>query len=259
MPTDLFKPLKSLSQFVEYVERAKCERELGGNKGDLLFRGQPCDEPLIPKLGRLKLKGKLTNIERLMIDEFRRTSPPLTEFHPHNDWDVLALAQHHGLPTRLLDWTKSAYAALWFAVREPFKPRENSVAPRQGVVWIFAPSVEDYLADTESLPDKERPSPFDNRDVTKIFRPKVISRRISAQSGLFTAHKIVEKKRFVALEKNKKYMSKLTKLTILPKDFATLRKNLHMFNVNHSSQFPDLDGLAKHLQWRFSWSKDESP
>ena len=74
---------------------------------------------------------------------------------------------------------------------------------------------------------------------------------------MFTVHKIMEGKRFVALEKNKKYKNKLVKLSILPKDFPALRKDLHMFNVNYSSQFPDLDGLTKHLEWRYSWFTDE--
>jgi hypothetical protein len=74
---------------------------------------------------------------------------------------------------------------------------------------------------------------------------------------MFTVHKIIQERRFVALEKNKKYKNKLVKLAILPKDFPLLRRDLHMFNVNNSSQFPDLDGLTRHLEWRYSWFTDE--
>lgn len=248
-----FNPIKSLSQFVGYIETIKRDVEAAGNKADLLFRGQPCDEPLIPKLGRLDLKGELLDIELLMIDEFERTSLPFTEFQPNDAWDLIALAQHHGLPTRLLDWTQSAYSALWFAVRDPFTTKPKSKSSEQGVVWVFAPDVEDYRLDTKST------SPYDNKAITKIFRSRVISRRISAQAGMFTVHKIVDQKKFVALEKNRKYKNQLIKLEILPKAFASLRKDLHMFNINYLSQFPDLDGLTKHLEWRYSWFADEKP
>jgi hypothetical protein len=251
MTSSDFKPIKTLSQFVGYIEAIKRKVETSRNQADLLFRGQPCDEPLIPRLGRLDLKGKLVKIELLIINEFERTSLPLTEFQPKDAWDLIALAQHHGLPTRLLDWTQSAYAALWFAVRTPFKPKPNSKSPERGVVWVFAPYVDAYRIDTEST------SPYDNKSITKIFRSRVISRRISAQAGMFTVHKIVDQKRFVALEKNSQYKNQLIKLEILPKSFAPLRKDLDMFNINHLSQFPDLDGLTKHLEWRYSWFADE--
>ena len=246
-----FKPVESLSQFVQYVEDIKRRTEAAGNPADLIFRGQPCDLPLIPRLGRLALRGKLDRVEKLIVEEFKRTMTPLTEFHPDNEWDVLAVAQHHGLPTRLLDWTQSASSALWFTVRAPFRPDKRSDAPQAGVVWVFAAEVGDYLKNINEA------SPFDDEDITKIFRPQTISRRIVAQAGVFTAHKLLENKRFVALEKNKYHKHKLTKLVIQPENFARLRKDLHMFNVNHMSQFPDLDGLARHLEWRYSWYDDE--
>lgn len=243
------KIINSITTFSAFVEAAKIAQEENVNHVDLIFRGQPVDEPLIPRLGRLRLKGQLENIEKLIIQEFERTSIPLTEFTPENDWDIIALAQHHGLPTRLLDWTYSAFAALWFAVNNP--PEKNKKGEdRHGVVWIFSPDVEDFRLDFKTT------TPFSNK-ITKIFRPKVITRRISAQGGIFTVHKIVDNKRFVSIEKNKNYKAKLTKLIIPPNKFAKLRKELHMYNVNASTLFPDIDGLCKHLQWRYTKMADE--
>jgi len=115
----------SFPAYVALLEEEKQREEDSGNKSDFIFRGQPIDKPLLPVLGRNKTKGDLLHIEQLLLEEFKRTSLPFIEFSPQNDWQCLSLAQHHGLPTRFLDWTYSALAALWFAVRNPPVKDEN--------------------------------------------------------------------------------------------------------------------------------------
>lgn len=241
--------ISNVQDFVALIDKEKDAAEKAGNDVDFLFRGQRRDLFLLPKLARVKLRGEIINIENLIIDEFRRASLPLSEFQPVDDWDLLALAQHHGLPTRLLDWTYSALSALFFTVKDPpFKNEEGEL--EDGVVWVLAPSIEDFRTDTEEF------GPLSNK-ITKIFRPKIISRRISAQGGAFTVHKINKDGRVVKFEKHANFKKKLLKINVPQNCFSKIRHRLNMLGVNSSTQFPDIDGLCKHLQWRYSYYEDE--
>ena len=243
--------ITTVSKFVARVADIKRDQLAKEIKADLLFRGQPCNKPLLPRLGRVKVKGVLPQVEQLLLKEFDRVSLPFREFEPEDDWDLLALAQHHGAATRLLDWTRSAPAALWFAVRNPPEKRDVGGGLENGVVWVVCPLVEDYRQETS------REGPFENRSRTLFFRPKAISRRIVAQSGVFKVHKIIDGKRFIPLEENARYKRKLVKIVIPPSAFPDLRKDLDMLNANASLLFPDLDGLGSYLTWRYTKPKDE--
>lgn len=241
----MMQQITSLTDYINIVEEIKQVSESNGNNAELLFRGQRQDQPLLPKLARLNLNGKMKQVERLMLEEFRRGCLPLAEYQPENNWDLLALAQHHGLPTRLLDWTYNALIALWFAVEK------EAVEDESGVIWILNADVGDFR-DTE-----EQEDPLDNK-ITKIFRSRVVSKRISAQSGAFTVHKINSGDRgIVKFERHRTFKEKLTKLTIPADAFAPIRKSLMLMGINHSSVFPDIDGLCKHLERRFSKLDDE--
>jgi hypothetical protein len=244
--------ITTVSTYIKKIETIKETNELRGNNAELLFRGQGIEKPLIPKIGRLTLRIKTNSklkTEKLILDEFRRGILPLSEFKPENNWDLLALAQHHGLPTRLLDWSYSALIALWFAVEKPAKvDKEGNML--DGIIWILSADVEDFRTDTTTA------DPLDN-NITKIFRSTVITRRISAQSGVFTVHKILEDDRMIRFENNAKFRHKLSNLFIKGDDFPKIRKQLSMLGVHYGSVFPDMDGFCKNLEWRFSKQMDE--
>jgi len=240
--------ISSVIEYIKIIENIEKSNEQNGNNADLLFRGQGIDKPLLPKLARLDLNGDITNIEKLMLKEFKRCSLPLTEFQPENNWDWLALAQHHGLPTRLLDWSYSALVALWFAVER--EPVEIDGQKQNGVIWVLNGEVSDFRINTETT------DPLSNK-ITKIFRSSVVSKRISSQSGVFTCHKITESGKFIQFETNKEFKTKLSKIKIPYDYFPSIRKQLHTLGVNSSTIYPDIDGFCKHLQWRFSKYSDE--
>ena len=103
--------------------------------GKWLFRGQANDEWEIKSSLERQISAKCADrqrsidVERFAIKEFRRLTECVGEDHNLNPFDCVALMQHYGIPTRLIDFTYSAYVALFFAAdaREEFKDKDFSV------------------------------------------------------------------------------------------------------------------------------------
>lgn len=232
----------SVSQFLKFIEAEKKSAENKGDPEDFIFRGQDTDKPLYPLLQRcISDKRKRVNREELMLEEFERTSIALTGHVPITKWDLLAIAQHHGLPTRLLDWTSSALAALWFAVQH--QKKENAV------VCLLKTRADDFVTQQE---EKDLTNTPFNLDRTKIYRPRFVNPRISAQRGLFTVHRMQEETgTFRAVERIEGMVGRLVKFIVTPKHFHLIMQHLDLCGVNHFSLFPELPGLCDYLGWRY--------
>jgi hypothetical protein len=156
--------LGSISTVTEFM--AKIYPHVKG-KSNHLFRGhRRSDWALKPAIAR---NGSSVQLEAEMLEDFKRRARPYVELSSSlSDTDWLAIAQHHGMPTRLLDWSGSALAALWFAVKDP------SVDGHPGAVWILRYQEGE---DNDFASDHERREPFGLHE-TRLIRPHHVTRRI---------------------------------------------------------------------------------
>jgi len=205
-----------------------------------LFRGQENDTwDLMPKIGRPKfLKPDPIKFEKNLLDEFRRLAHSFeSNIRGYDTWDILALAQHHGMPTRLLDWTTNPLIALWFAF---YKEKSDN---EKRAVWLITFETEKVIKASETDPYKI--------GETKIFKPNHINKRIAAQNGWFTSHVYNhDTKKYYPINHQRDFAGKIIK-HVFPNDKRDMfLSQLDLLGINYLSIFPDLEGLSKYLEWR---------
>src|ERR1041385_1950582 len=155
-------------QSFEHLHEVLAERF--GEGGPFTYRGvRNANYKLIPKVGRFRAYTK--SLEQDILYQFKRHAFPYLEYDLQNDWEWLATAQHHGLPTRLLDWTANPLVAAFFAT-EGQKETDAAIHVLNAAYIINVTKVR---------------SPFRVKKV-EIFQPTHITRRIAVQAGHFTVH-----------------------------------------------------------------------
>jgi hypothetical protein len=216
----------------------------------------------IQRLGR-----RPSELEANLIRNFQKYSPINTLVDNYNNiWNWIALGQHHGLPTRLLDWTFSPYVALHFLTENLSKFDKN------GVIWMV-----DFDAIKNSYPDNlkkrletDKTFSLTSSELTKVigssieemnnyqkivdnamifFEPPSIDDRIINQYAIFSFMIDPDSDKLVWLEKQ----STLLKKIIIPKELKwEIRDKLDQANISERIIYPGLDGISKWLKRWYS-------
>jgi hypothetical protein len=218
-----------------------------GDGGACFFRGQEWEGwGLVPALGRLRRESEeeLRARETRLFADFRiHAGNLLTD--EDDAWRIAFLMQHHGLPTRLLDWSASFAIALHFALRR--------VGEADAVVWMLDAAKLNRAVGcgAELLLHSELEGNYHDYFIARAkefpfpvvgLAPSRSSPRLQQQRGFFTLH------RDLGRPLDETHPQVLRKVVIPAALFDDARAFLRLSGVNEFALFPDLDGLARHLR-----------
>lgn len=206
----------------------------------------------------MRLGGDYVAVEKPLLRNFRKYAPDAV-VEQDTVWNWLALAQHHGLPTRVLDWTYSPLVAVHFAVWK------SEYMDKDGAVWMV-----DYRAVRSHYPgalrealEREYAAGFDVRMLAKqvatlealdglsaerfalLFEPPSIDARIANQAGMLS---VMSDPRHPMDDWLAEKGVPCVKLILPARLKWELRDKLDHCNVHERVLFPGLDGLSQWLR-----------
>lgn len=250
---------------------------------ELWFRGQSRPFDLLPCLYRENL-SHLHYSESRLFERFKSLATPFIK-RPHTEWDWYFLAQHHGLPTRLLDWSESLLAATYFALSgDVFKRDRLALDDDLGrtpcahifdadcpTVWILNPTSLNeslhgdrylYVPSPDGdvtpyyLPDRIEEERLDINRLPFALLPPRSNERIAAQQGVFTIHgHSPESLNLVADTHVGSSQIQLARVLLDRANISHLWEELQLTGINRLSLFPDIDSVAEYVKWTMQSAK----
>ena len=194
-----------------------------------------------------------------------------TEVGNLEQWETYYLAQHHGIPTRLLDWTESFAAALFFAfdrwdgittpcvwILQPaplnnvFLKWNGVLAPeniRQTYAWL----PKQIAKNTRTIEQDDDGYVYDNQWPLAIY-PKKTNKRITAQQGSFTVHGRDPKPldELITLASGDP-SSIIAKIELKGFDRHAVVHHLGLLGIRRSAIYPDVDNFVTQLKEYYKW------
>jgi hypothetical protein len=263
--------IKSLGSLIDQVTPDLPNQQTGRRRDNGVYRGmREADWPLLTsldQLGGVNPPHTKAELEEHILRNFMRYSRPYLSVPPVNEWELLVTAQHHGLPTRLLDWSYSPLVAAHFATSKPALKADRAIwrldwqaMHRQFKLPELALLIEDlqqlFGADEPFTPWRimqagERSDLGAFPAFACMIEPPSVDTRIVVQGAVLTLcsdkHQAFD--RFLVQHG---LASTLTRFIIPAQEVARLRDQLDLAGVDERLIFPDLDGVARRLRRYYS-------
>jgi hypothetical protein len=218
------------------------------------FRGSTkFDYPLVPSLGRAPFKLEQ---ERPLINAFKQNAVQFFDERPQSEWEWLFIARHHGVPTRLLDWTESPLIGLYFAINSADDPAQND--RKDGALWVLLPTGLNRLANITLSGKRDLPIFEHDDEHLKNYLPSVMasertssltpaagiairhSKRMQAQHSVFTVtHR--DQSPIDTLGNG----SHIGRYIVPGYAKGAIRRQLEALRIDRLTVFPDLDNVAR--------------
>jgi hypothetical protein len=255
--------------------RKSCARRLNADQIGLQAGQDDHDWPLLGHAGRMLVMGA----EREALKQFQKAClecgfevdptkipgfesilemPPSPERLRNHPSPIAALAQHHGVPTSLLDWTRNGMTAAYFSVSPPWvDDSANAIA-----VWAYRSDRRNFHGAVPGLPKQ-------NDDVEiRVYEPPPFQNQfLQAQQGLFTMHddpfSYYDKAGWPGFEELIQGASPrpgdpsepVLRAFVLPRrEFVPLLETLEREGIHAAGLMPTLDNVAKVVMDR--WQRE---
>ena len=256
------RTITSLGELIDAVTPSQPDPATGRRRDAGVYHGaSSAKQPLLTSLDRLggtNPPHTKCNLEEHILRNFSRYSRPFLDGRPVNEWELLVIAQHHGVPTRLLDWSYSPLVAAHFATTSAVPGRACGIWrldwQRIHKAYDFTPlalRIED-IGRLALLGDRDEFTVWDLYHATEksfsfLIEPPSLDARISAQAAAFTICSETARSYDAFLE-DEGLIDALTKYVIPADATSHIRDQLDLAGVEERRLFPDIDGVAASIR-----------